>query len=339
MRISRLAIASAMAAALAVSAFAARAETKVTIGRVVGGTGLHFPTYVAMERGFYKKEGLDAHWVTLGGKGLMTSGLAGQIDFVPITTGGVLAILHGAPLVYVVGLSMGSQWVIVTDKSIAKPEDLRGKTLAYGQIGGADYDEGASVLSRFFHMDPGRDYKVISFQSQPAELAALVNGAVQGALLQVPRAIKAEKAGFKVLLTTADYIPRLGGPTWVRKSFLDEHPDAVKAFDRAIAEAIMYIRTDKQGTMEIIKSYLGVDDPGEQALLWDRLHDTYDPRLPPKLFHDIFVQRQIDMERSGQWPKNRKLPDTEQYVARKLLDEALAEVHYVPPPQAKAAHN
>lgn len=340
MRTPRFAMTTAVAAVvLSLASFAADAQTKIKVGRIIGGTGLHFPTYVAMERGFFKKEGLDATWITLNGKAMATAGLAGEIDFNGITTGGALAALHGAQLLYVVNMSRGSQWVIVADKTITKPGDLRGKTMAYGQPGGADYDEGATVLSRFFHMEAGKDYKVISFQAQPDEVAALINDSVQGALLQMPAAVRAEKAGFKVLLATGDYVQRLGGTFWALASYVEKHPDTVKAFDRAIAEAIMYIRTNKEGTLPIFKSYLGIDDPQEQALLWNSLHDTYDAEIPKDLFRDIFVSRRLDMIATGQWPKDKPLPDTEQFVARKLLDEALAEAHYVPPPKAKTTND
>jgi NitT/TauT family transport system substrate-binding protein len=328
MRLFRLALCAA--AVVAFAAVAAEAQTKITVGMVVGGTGLHIPTYVAMDKGFFKNEGLDASWVTLNGKALVTAGLADEIDFVPIPAGGSLAALHGAPLRYVVGQSLGSEWVIVVPKSIQKPEDLRGKTLAYGRAGAADYDEGANVFSRFFHMDPGKDYKVISFQAEPERIAALANDDVQGALVTVPSAVKAEKAGFKVLFKTSDYIPRLGGPIWTLKPFVDAHPETVKAFIRAMAKAIMYIRDNKAGTVPVMKKYLGIDDDLEANLLWDELHDTYEASMPPDLFRDIFVSTRLAMISTGQWPKNKPLPDTEQWVTRKLLDEALAEAHYIP---------
>lgn len=308
----------------------AAAQTKITVGMVVGGTGLHIPTYVAMDKGFFKGEGLDATWVALGGKALVTAGLSGEAEFVPIPAGGAVAALHGAALRYVVGQSLGSQWVIVTPKSIAKPEDLKGKTLAYGRAGGADYDEGAQVMSEKFHMSPGKDYKVISFQAEPERIAALINGDVQGALVTAPAAAKAVKAGFKVLLTTSDYIPRLGGPIWTMQPYLDKNPDAVKKFIEAIAKAVMYIRSDKAGTVPVIQKYLGIDDAAEAGLLWDELHDTFDASLPKDLFHEIFELRRQAMIAEGQWPKDKPLPDPEGFVTRKLLDEALAEVHYVP---------
>lgn len=330
-------VAAAMATLLPFAALGAT-PMKVTVGIVPGGDTLHIPTYVAMERGFFKKEGLDASWVQLTGKALVTAGLAGECDFVPIPAGGAIAALHGAPLVYIVGESLSSQWVIVTDKDINKPEDLKGKTMGYGQPGGANYDEGAEVLSHFFHMDVGKDYKVISFQTEPGEVAALINGDIQGALLTAAASVKAEKAGFKILLSTNTYLPRLGGAVWTTRPFLEKDPAAVKAFIRAIADAVTYIRDNKQGTMPIFAKYVGITDPVEQGLLWDELHDLYDASLPPKQFHDIFASRIPGMLATGQWSADKKLPDTETFVDRKLLNEALAEAHYVPPPKAKVAN-
>jgi NitT/TauT family transport system substrate-binding protein len=331
MRVSRFAFAAAAAMLLSLASITAMAQTKIKVGLVIGGTGLHIPTYVAMDKGFFKSEGLDATWVKLNGKAMVTAGLAGEVDFVPIPSGGALAALHGAKLAYVVGQSLGSQWVIVTSKDFKKPADLKGKTLAYGRAGGADYDEGATVFSRVFHMEPGKDYKIISFQAEPERIAALINGDVQGALVTLPSAVKAEKVGFKVLFTTSDYIPRLGGPLWTLQPYAEKNPETVKKFVAAIAKAIMYIRTNKQGSVPVLKEYLGIQDEQEASLLWDELHDTFDAALPKDLFREIFESRRIDMIAAGQWPKDKPLPDPEGFVTRNLLDAGLKEAQYVPP--------
>ena len=324
-----LAAAAALAFSWATTAPAAE-PTKITVGNVPGGNTLFLPSYVAMDRGFFQKEGLDAKWIELVGKTLGNAALAGQVDFVPVTTVGALAALHGAPVMYVVGQSLSSQWAIVAVKGIEKAEDLKGKTMAYGQPGGANYDEGARVLSMFFHMEPGKDYKVISFQRQPDEVAALLNGDVQAALLTPAATVKAQQAGAKILFDTGKYLPRLGGTIWSMKPFVDAHPEATKAFVRAIADAIAYIRSNKEGTMPIFKAYVGIDSPPEQALLWDDLHEQYDAALPENLFRETFEDRRREMIELGQWEKDKPIPDVEPFVARKLLTEGLAEVHYVP---------
>ena len=46
----------------------AQAQTKITVGKIVGGVGFHIPSYVAMDQGFFKDEGLDARFVALTGR-------------------------------------------------------------------------------------------------------------------------------------------------------------------------------------------------------------------------------------------------------------------------------
>src|SRR5262245_33430104 len=173
----------------------AEAQTKITVGKIISGSGFHIPTYVAMSRGFYKEEGLDAQFVTLSGRALVTAGLTGSIDFVPIPSGGAQAALSGAEIRYVVGELLTSQWLIAARPAIGKPEDLRGKTVGYGRAGSADYDEGAAVMLRAFKMEVGKDYKVISFQGESDRVAALINGSVDAALISVPHAPQAINAG------------------------------------------------------------------------------------------------------------------------------------------------
>ena len=76
--------AAALAAAIALPSGAAIAQTKITVGKIVGGIGLHIPSYIAMDKGFFKEEGLDARWIELQGRPMITAGLTGNLDFVPI---------------------------------------------------------------------------------------------------------------------------------------------------------------------------------------------------------------------------------------------------------------
>ena len=231
---------------------AAQAQTKITVGKIVGGIGLHIPSYIAMDKGFFKEEGLDARWIELQGRPMITAGLTGNLDFVPIPSGGANAVLTAnAPLRYIVNQSLKPQYIIVAKPEIKTVEDLRGKTLGYARVGAADYDEGATTLERFFNMKVGRDYKVIQFQGEPERLAALSNGDIAAALVSVPRAYQAKQAGFNVLLRTGDYLPRAGGAFWCTDDFFKKNPETVKKFIRAIAKGVMYYRDNKEGVLRL----------------------------------------------------------------------------------------
>ena len=309
----------------------ALAQTKVTIGKVIGGDGFHVPTYVALDAGFFKDEGLDVSLVELQAPAQVTAVLSGGIDCAPIPSGGAQAALSGAKIMYVVGESLKSQWTLTTRKDANSATDIKGKTIGLGRPGGADYDEVQAVLHRFFHMDAGRDYKVISFQGEPERIAATVNNDIAGAALSIPHAVVAEQAGLKILLRTGDYIPRAGGTIFCLQSFVQQHPETAKKIIRAIARAVTYFRTNKAGSIKVLEHHIASIKNDEQAgLIWDQLHDAYGAEVPKDLFREIFESRRLTMISARQWPADKPLPDAEQFIARDLLESTLKEMHYVP---------
>jgi len=332
MRMFQFVLASAAAVALAfVPAVNADAQTRLTMGKIIGGDGFHVPTYVALDEGFFKAEGLDATLVELQPSSQVTAVLSGNLDCAPIPSGGAQAALSGAKIMYIVGESLKSQWTITTRQDVGKPEDLKGKTLGLGRAGGADYDEAQAVLHRFYNMDAGKDYKVISFQGEAERIAAMINNDIQGASLSVPHAVVAVKAGLKVLLRTGDYIPRAGGTIWCMQSFVEQHPDTVKKIIRAVAKAVMYFRTNKEGSIKVLENHIGSIKSDEEAgAIWDQLHDSYGAEVPKDLFAEILESRRQTMIAARQWPEDKPLPDPEQYLARNLLDSTLKEMNYVP---------
>jgi len=331
MRMRRLLLIPIVAIALIVPMRAGAQQTKVTIGKVIGGDGFHLPSYVALDKGFFKAEGLDANLIELDPKTQVTAVLSGNLDCVPIPSGGAQAALSGAKITYIVGQSLKSQWTIVTRKDISSPLDLEGQTFGYGQPGSSDHDELEAVLHRFFHMDAGRDYKVIAFQGQPERIAALINDNIQAAGLTVPHAAVAAQAGLKVLLRTGDYIPRAGGTIWCSADFVQRNPETVKKIIRAIAKAVMYFRDNRQGSIAVLRNHIGsVRSDEEAGLIWDEVHNTFGAELPADLFREIFESRRLTMIAARQWPADKPLPDPEQFLARNLLDPTLSEMAYVP---------
>jgi ABC-type nitrate/sulfonate/bicarbonate transport system substrate-binding protein len=332
MRVPGLVFVSAAVLAVAMApATNANAQTKLTIGKVVGGDGFHIPTYVALDEDFFKAEGLDATLVELPASSIVSAVISGNLDCAPIPSGGAQAALSGAKIMYVVGESLKSQWTLTVRQEIGKPEDLKGKTLGFGRPGGADYDEGQAVLHRFFQMDAGRDYKVISFQGEAERIAAIVNNDIAGALLSIPHAVVGANAGLKILLRTGDYIPRAGGTIWCSKSLVEQHPDTVKKLIRAIAKAVMYYRTNKEGSIKVMKHHIAsIKSDKDAGLIWDQLHDAYGAEVPKDLFHQILESRRQTMIAARQWPADKPLPDPESFLARNLLESTLKEMNYVP---------
>ena len=312
---------------LAASAVSA-ADTPISVGRTTSASGFHIPSYIAMEQGIFKKYGLEAKYRSMSGKALLNAGIAKQIDFVPIPGGGSQAALKGAPITYLVGQSLISQWTITAHASIKTVQDLKGKIIGLGRPGSADYDEADIVLSKNFGMEPGRDYKVISFQGEAERIAAMINGGIHAGLLTFPHAAKAKLAGFKVILKTGKYLPRIGGSFWVHNDFLKANRATAKAFIHAMAEAAEYMQNNKEGSVDVIQKYFVMKDRREAEGVWEEVFDQYGPDMPEALVRSLFESRVKRMMAKNLWPKDKPLPDVEKFVARDLLNETLRERDY-----------
>jgi NitT/TauT family transport system substrate-binding protein len=295
----------------------------VKVGRTVGGSGFHIPSYVAIDRGFLKAEGLDANFIAATAGVLVRATIAKEIEFTPIPGGGSEAMLKGAPLVFFVGESLVSQWTLTTTPDIKRVEDLRGKTLGLGRPGSADYSEMVVTLGKHFNMQPGKDYKVISFTGEPDRVAALIQGSIQGGILSFPHAARAEKEGMKILIRTGDYIPRLGGTFLTHKDFLKEKRDVAKRFARGMIKATDYIKANKKGAMEVIQKYFEIKDAKIVESIYNQVYDKYSPEMPPDLIKDLFESRTTP---ELGWPQGKPLPDLDQFVDRSIVNEVLKEM-------------
>ena len=295
----------------------------IKVGRTVGGSGFHIPSYVAIDKGFLKAEGIDPSFIAATAGVLVRATIAKEIEFSPIPGGGSEAMLKGAPLVFFVGESLVSQWTLTTTPDIKRVEDLRGKTLGLGRPGSADYSEMVITLGKHFNMQPGKDYKVISFTGEPDRVAALIRGSIQGGILSFPHAARAEKEGMKILMRTGDYIPRLGGTFLTHKDYLKEKRDVVKRFTRGIIKAEDYIRTNKKGAMEVIQKYFEIPDAKVVENIYNQVYDKYSPEMPPDLIRDLFESRTTP---ELGWPQGKPLPDLNQFVDRSIVNEVLKEM-------------
>jgi ABC-type nitrate/sulfonate/bicarbonate transport system substrate-binding protein len=313
----------AIVAALAGFVADAAAQTKITVGRTISAASFHLPSYIAHEKGMFKEQGLTAEFIAAQGSTLVRAGIAKEIDYVPIPGGGSTAMLKGASIILIVGQSLVSQWTITTIPDFKKVEDLKGKTIGLERPGGAAYDEAVITLGQFFKMQPGKDYKIISFTAESDRVAALIAGSIQGALLQFAHAAIAEQSGMKILVRIGDYIPRLGGTFWVHKDRIKERRDEVKRFIKAIGRAADYIKTNKEGTVQVIQKYFEIKESKVAEGFYKQVQNAFGPEMPHDLLKVLFDSR---LTPEAGWPAGKPAPDFEQFVARDLLNEALKEM-------------
>jgi NitT/TauT family transport system substrate-binding protein len=241
---------------------AAEALRKMTVGQagVNPGAGLFS---IAVNQGFYKKNGLDVEIIKTNTTAAVQAMLAGKMQ---MATGAgaaafVTATLEGAPPFVVV-----ASWVnvfpykIMAQKGIRKIEDLKGKTGHVGAPFGTIPDTALRFALNRLKIDPEKDVKLVQHSNaDPASiLAAMEKGEVQFGILAPPFDLIAEKRGYEMLLA----LPGLGIP-WqqngelVPASYLKSNRDNVLRLLRATAEAEKFYFDQKDKTIEIMTEYLG----------------------------------------------------------------------------------
>jgi NitT/TauT family transport system substrate-binding protein len=255
-------LAAALAALLLACAHAsAFAQERARIAWA-GSTLAPTPVWVGRDRGFFKKNGIDAEVIAVNsGVTALQALLAKEVEVGVISVPSLVASrLGGADTIMIATVVPYFMDQIVTLPGITKPEQLKGKT------GGVNRQNTSSDMSlrhglRRIGIDPDKDVKIIAVGGNPERLAALSRGVIQFSMMGEPFTREAEKAGFKVLVDIGNLkIPFHTNGILTTESLLKTRRGLAEKFTRAMIESIHYIKTDKEGTKAVITKNLRVTD-------------------------------------------------------------------------------
>ncbi len=169
------------------------------------------PSWIAAEKGVWRKHGLDVEIIYLdGGSRSVSALIGGSVQFVfgsdVLVT---VANLQGANLTRLGVTTNTLGYTLVTPPSVKNIADLKGKTLGITMGRDAAYARLAKVLSDN-GIDPKNDVKLLPVGGGPSgRVAALQSGRIQGTMLTPPTDLTAVKLGMKVL-TRID-VPSIAG--------------------------------------------------------------------------------------------------------------------------------
>ncbi len=234
-------------------------------------SGNNATLWVTQERGFFKKYGLDVQIVLIeSGTTTVQSLISGEIGFAHMAGAAVLqSNLRGADAVMIAGVVNTLIFQLYTDKSISRPDQLKGKAVGVTRFGSSTDFAMRYALERY-GLQPDKDVTILQLGNVPAILTALEAGKLQGAMLSPPTTLRAKKAGFPVLadlqMLGLEY-QHTGIAT--TRALIKSRPELVRDFMRAYVEGIHYAKTHRRETLEILAKYLRTDDK-------DILDETYE---------------------------------------------------------------
>lgn len=227
------------------------------------------PIAIALEKGFFKEEGIDAKLVTADAEtrkvGLDTGRFPvtnGDFQFFPSIEKGVKTSVVGA-------LHKGCIKIAVKKGSnIKTAADLKGKTIGVDEIGGTPYMAANLWLGDAgLNVDPKNgDVKYLPYDDASLEFEALQKGQIDAAALWDPLPTIQEQKG------TVDIVFDLGSDPKFAKRFccflygsnkiIEEKPDEMAAILRALDKARDYIAQNPEDAAKIIaeKNYSSITD-------------------------------------------------------------------------------
>jgi NitT/TauT family transport system substrate-binding protein len=235
---------------------AERALEKVRVA--VSSKSLGFlDTWAAKERGFYRKQGLDAEIITMRPPLTIGAIQAGEIDYAFGASTISRGSISGAP-VRLVSLSLRTSFhTLVARPQFKSIADLKGKTIAV-TIGAAD-DFVARHLIRRAGLDP-RDFAFVNMGGSDTRFPALHAGSIDATALSLPFFVVAKRQGFTLLGSAADVIDMatVGIGTSLKK--IQQEREQVKKMIRAQLDTLHWIKSQKNEVVPFLQKFFGLEE-------------------------------------------------------------------------------
>ena len=281
------------------------------------------PLWITYERGFFRKYGLDVEMVFIeSGSTAVQSLISKEVAFAQMAgAGAIQSRLRGSDVVMIAGFLNTMDYQLMVDKSITRPEQLAGKTLAVSRRGSSSDFATRYALDKF-GLTPGKDVTILEIGSQPARFAALESGKVNGAMTSVPSTLKAKALGFHTLadlqMLGLEY-QHTGLAT--TQALIKSRPDLVRNVMKAYVEGIHYYKTHRAESMAILGKYLKTKDADVLAEVYEHLGMLLTPEKPYPTLRGIEIMLR-EMSAKDAKAKTRRPEDFVDLTFIKELDSS-----------------
>jgi len=253
---------------------------KIKMGSSLSPASLESITpYVAIEKGFFKKYGLDVEVVEFRGDAIHVKALlSGDIDM-SINMGateGIVGAAKKAPIKLWVVTNPTTPYHFVARKEAGTTlAALVGKSIAVSGIGAISYHIPRIVIERS-GLDPEK-FKYVAVGSPADRFKALVAGKVDATVVTNTEVAKLVNYPEIIdLVNVPKVVPEIPYEFGMAKDeYIQKNQDTLYKLAKAIIETNRWIVANKAGTVEVAKKIL----PEESADVLSKTYDLADPRL------------------------------------------------------------
>ena len=285
------------------SGFAQSMKT-VTMVRTTGSIGM-VPLEFGVNRGFFKKQGLDVQLLTVRQSDVIIAAtVANELNFMDIIPTAILASVRGLPIRTIAVVLKRAPYVLIGQPNLRSAAELKGKKIGVSSVGGMSAYLVREILARN-GLNPDRDVTFLAIGGTSARSAALFGGTIDAALVVAPDNYPLERKGYRRLLLASDYVNYPLSGVAASADFLAKNNAVAVSFLKGLMEGAKFARENKSDSVAFIKDYLKVpDDEAEKS------YDFLIKEMPQDLIsEDAVIRAGIDFAKSALKLSPEAVPD------------------------------
>jgi NitT/TauT family transport system substrate-binding protein len=275
-----------------------------------------FPVKVALEKGFFRNEGIEPQLIQMNGN-VATIALAnGHIDFSLNISPVLNGAMQGLGTKVVAALNSRPLFSLVVRPEIQSANDLKGKVFAVSSFGNTQ-----AILTEKHLQHLGlkkAEYQLLAMGATPARIAAMEKNIAQGSLMPLPTNVQMENKGYRLLGNTAEIVTNPIAGLGVQEEKIKREPDMIKRAIRAALRSLQLLQTNPKETTKILMDWthasekdaarsLELAKPGfskngwltddDLSIEWGFIQQqTKKTNVPVSIAHDMSLLREVQKE-------------------------------------------
>src|SRR6516164_10201243 len=253
--------AAALVAAILGLSPAAGAESQLRVGKAVPEAFSFVPLDVGIQKGFFKKRGLDIQSIAFVGDAKMQQAMAADSIDVALGSGpGMAFIAKGSPVKAIAAMAGPPLLlaIVVRPDGPKTAADLKGKKVSVSTAGSLTYWLISETSQRQGWGPKG--IEIAPMGALPGQIAALKRGDIDGAIMDIGNAFELEKRGEgRILVRFTDIKDFHIHVIFATDRLIASRPQAVRGFLKGWFETIAFMRKNKPETVAIASEFTHKD--------------------------------------------------------------------------------
>ena len=232
-------------------------EKKLIIGYTARDMN-NFPLFAAQAKGFFKEAGKEVDLVQIRSNVGLSGLLGGSVDYYTSFSSAVtLAAQQGGPVLGIFSMIERPSLYMVARPEIRTMQELRGKIVGLGSIGGITVAITRRMLAHYGIA--ANEFTVVSAGDLPVRMAAVKSGAIHATLAGPPAPVQAKEMGLNVLASAADTVdfPLAGLSTSTAK--IRTNRQEVVSVLTAMLRGLLFVRNQRSDAIALVQKLFKMD--------------------------------------------------------------------------------